>query len=68
MMYKSMLHIIRFIFCIDDDAYLENGDDLTKHLVGEVGTIWKGTSRQPRPLLWEYGQVSWCFIHFVQCV
>ena len=43
---------------IDDDAYVENKDDLSKHLVSEVGTIWKGTARQPRPLLWEYGQVS----------
>lgn len=42
----------------DDDTYLDNEDDLEKHLINEVGTIWRGTSRQPRPLLWEYGQVK----------
>lgn len=41
----------------DDDTYMDNEEDLEKHLVSEVGTIWRGTSRQPRPLLWEYGQV-----------
>ena len=43
---------------LDDDVYVENGDDLEKHLISEVGTIWRGTARQPCPLLWEYGQVS----------
>ncbi|CAI8024944.1 Protein-glutamine gamma-glutamyltransferase 4 [Geodia barretti] len=42
----------------DDDAYVENEDDLANHLINEVGTIWKGMARQPRPLLWEYGQYS----------
>ena len=41
----------------DDDSYVETEDDLKKHLEDEVGTIWRGTASQPRPLLWEYGQV-----------
>ena len=46
------------MYFIDDDAYVDNEDDIEKHLVNEVGTIWRGTAREPRPLLWEYGQVS----------
>ena len=42
---------------LDDDVYIENEDDLEKHLVSEVGTIWRGTVGQPCALLWEYGQV-----------
>lgn len=46
------------LYVTDDDTYLDNEDDLKKHLIDEVGSIWRGTARQPRPLLWEYGQVS----------
>ena len=45
-------------FYIDDDAFIEDPDSLENHLLADVGTIWRGTSRQPSPILWEYGQVS----------
>ena len=61
-MFHLLVHESRdiktFLLIIDDDAYVKNEDDLANHLVNEVGTIWKGMARQPRPLLWEYGQVS----------
>ena len=59
LIYHTCLHVKVLCLCVtDDDTFLDNEDDLKKHLINEVGTIWRGTARQPHPLLWEYGQVS----------
>jgi len=42
----------------DDDAYLEDAEKLHEYLERDVGTIWRGTSRNMVPTKWEYGQVA----------
>jgi len=54
----DLILVVCFIFTADDDAYLEDAEKLHEYLERDVGTIWRGTSRNMVPTKWEYGQVA----------
>ncbi|XP_073988151.1 annulin-like isoform X3 [Rhodnius prolixus] len=54
--YKYPIYILFNAWCKDDAVYMDGAESRKEYILTEVGSIWKGSLKQPQCSLWKYGQ------------